>query len=157
MSLPHCLIPVSISLQLLRVGNKLNVLSLHNLIAHFPQDLIDIFPSFSRLAYEPNQSICWPSVAPVSLVLWTDLYLRFVVENSQTKKIKQQIQTMVNNQKELRSRVIRLRKQLTDLKKEVDELGETGNQQQQRKNSYKINSNNDNCNANSNPLINGAI
>ena len=116
------------------------------------------FFSYSDIAYEPNQSICWPSVAPVSLVLWSDLYLRFVVENdSQTKKIKHQIQTMVNNQKELRSRVIRLRKQLTDLKKELDELDDNGNQQQQRKNSFKFNSNNDNSNSTSNSLINGAI
>lgn len=71
-----------------------------------------------------------------------------MVENSQAKKIKQKIQTMVNNQKELRSRVIRLRKQLTDLKKEHDELNENGEQ--------KFNNDNSN-NATSNPLINGAI
>lgn len=99
---------------------------------------------FSFIAYEPNQLICWPSVAPVSLVLWSDLYLRFVVENSHAKKIKQQIQTMVNNQKELRSRVIRLRKQLMDLKKEHDDLN--GEQKM----------NNDFNHATSNSLINGA-
>jgi myotubularin-related protein 9 len=101
------------------------------------------------IAYEPNQSICWPSVAPVSLVLWTDLYLRFVVENSQAKRIKQKIQAMVNSEKELRSRVVRLRKQLTDLKKEHDELNENGEQ--------KMNNDNSNNNAPCNPLINGAI
>lgn len=56
---------------------------------------------------------------------------------------------MVNNEKELRSRVVRLRKQLTDLKKELDELNENGEQ--------KINNDNSIRNATSNPLINGAI
>ena len=64
---------------------------------------------------------------------------------------------MVNNQKELRLRVIRLRKQSTDQKKKLDELDDNGNQQQQRKNSFKFNSNNDNSNSTSNSLINGAI
>lgn len=72
-----------------------------------------------------------------------------MVENSHAKKIKQQIQAMVNSEKELRSRVVRLRKQLTDLKKEHDELNENGEQ--------KMNNDNSNKNATSNPLINGAI
>lgn len=82
----------------------------------------DVMTSLLNPAYEPNQSIIWPSVAPLSLVLWSDLYLRFVVENTQTKKNKQQIQATVSAEKELRSRVVRLRKQLTDLQKEYDEL-----------------------------------
>jgi FtsZ-binding cell division protein ZapB len=73
-------------------------------------------------AYEPNQSIIWPSVAPVSIVLWSELYLRFVVENDQVQRIKHQVETLVSNGKELRSRVQRLRKQLADLKREYEEL-----------------------------------
>lgn len=107
----------------------------------------DVMTSLLNPAYEPNQSIIWPSVAPLSLVLWSDLYLRFVVENTQTqtKKITQHIQTMISTEKELRSRVVRLRKQLSDLQKEYDEL-----QGDQR-------SNNDNSNSMPNTsLLNGA-
>ena len=82
----------------------------------------DVMTSLLNPAYEPNQSIIWPSVAPLSLVLWSDLYLRFVVENTQSKRISQQISLMVSTEKELRSRVVRLRKQLTDLQKEYEEL-----------------------------------
>lgn len=105
----------------------------------------DVMTSLLNAAYEPNPSIIWPSVAPLSLVLWSDLYLRFVVKGIQTKKISQQIQTMISTEKELRSRVLRLRKQLSDLQKEHDDL------QGDKKN------NNDNSNNVPNTsLLNGA-
>ncbi|KAL7037112.1 hypothetical protein ACKWTF_009076 [Chironomus riparius] len=104
----------------------------------------DVITNLLNAAYEPNQSIIWPSVAPVSLVLWSDLYLRFVVENNQVKKIKHQVETMVSTEKELRSRVIRLRKQLNDLLKEYEELNDDKEK------------NDDNSNKNIN-VMNGAI
>lgn len=82
----------------------------------------DVLQTLMNPAYDPNQSIIWPSVAPLSLVLWRDLYLRFVIESKQRKKINQQIQTMISSQKELRARVIRLRKQISTLQKEYSEL-----------------------------------
>lgn len=82
----------------------------------------DVMTSLLNPAYDPNPSIIWPSVAPLSLVIWSDLYLRFVVECNQTKKIFNHIQTMINNEKELRSRVVRLRKQLLDLQKEYEDI-----------------------------------
>jgi myotubularin-related protein 9 len=82
----------------------------------------DVISALLNPAYEPNQSIIWPSVAPLSLVLWSDLYLRFVVESTQSKKISQQIQSMISTERELRARVVRLRKQLADLQKELNEL-----------------------------------
>lgn len=96
----------------------------------------DVMTSLLNAAYEPNPSIIWPSVAPLSLVMWSDLYLRFVVEGIQTKKISQQIQTMISTEKELRSRVVRLRKQLSDLQKEHDEL--QGDQKNNNDNSNSI-------------------
>ena len=106
----------------------------------------DVMTSLLNPAYEPNPSIIWPSVAPLSLVLWSDLYLRFVIECNQSKKVTQQIQTMISTDKELRSRVVRLRKQLSDLQKEHDEL-----QGDQRNNND--NSNNNIPNAS---MLNGA-
>lgn len=104
----------------------------------------DVMTSLLNPAYEPNPAIIWPSVAPLSLVLWSDLFSRFTIENTQHKKISQHIFTMISTEKELRSRVVRLRKQLTDLQKEYNEL-----QSDDR-------NNNDNSNSISNPLLNGA-
>lgn len=96
----------------------------------------DVILGLLNPAYEPNQSIIWPSVAPISLVLWGDLYLRFVAESGHTKKISQQTQGMISTQKELRSRVVRLRKQLVDLQKEYNEL--QGDQKNNNDNSKSI-------------------
>jgi myotubularin-related protein 9 len=82
----------------------------------------DVMTSLLNPAYEPNQSIIWPSVAPLSLVLWRDLFLRFVIETKQKKKINHQIQTMISTQKELRARAVRLRQQINVLQKEHSEF-----------------------------------
>lgn len=55
-------------------------------------------------------------------MLWSDLFLRFVVEGKHKLRINHQIQTMISQQKELRSRVVRLRKQISTLQKEYSEL-----------------------------------
>lgn len=101
----------------------------------------DVMKSLLNPAYEPNPAIIWPSVAPLSLVLWADLYLRFVIENLQTKKNFSHVQTLVNSQKELRSKVVRLRKQLMDLHKEYQELQNT-NTHQENQNYDNTNNNN---------------
>lgn len=107
----------------------------------------DVLQTLLNPAYEPNQSIIWPSVAPLSLVLWCDLFLRFVVEDKQKKKINQHIQTMISQQKELRSRVVRLRKQISTLQKEYSELqGDTTNNIDNSSNIF----------SNNNSLLNGA-
>lgn len=82
----------------------------------------DVMKSLLNPIYEPNPSVIWPSVAPVSIVLWVELYARFVIDQNQTKRTFLRIQSMINNQKELRSQVIRLRKQLLDLHKEYQEI-----------------------------------
>lgn len=106
----------------------------------------DVLKSLLNPIYEPNQSVIWPSVAPISLVLWsgqfykyllkkniynifklilyfqTDLYLRWVIDQSQTKSVLNQIQCLITREKELRSKAIRLRKQLLDLSKEYFDM-----------------------------------
>jgi myotubularin-related protein 9 len=81
----------------------------------------DVMKSLLNPIYEPNPSVIWPSVAPVSIVLWVELYCRFVIDQNQTKRTFLRIQSMINSQKELRSQVIKLRKQLLDLHKEYQE------------------------------------
>lgn len=74
--------------------------------------------------YEPYRSAVWPSVAPVSLVLWSELYLRWVVPpcQKQAASVQQKIVQLIQNDKNARSRVVRLRKQLMDLQRELDEV-----------------------------------
>lgn len=72
--------------------------------------------------YEPNKSAIWPSVAPVSLILWNDLYLRWVIDQTENKKTMAKIQDLIQNDKNLRSKVIKLRRQLVELHKEYDAL-----------------------------------
>lgn len=67
--------------------------------------------------YDPNNQVIWPTVAPISLVLWKQLYLRFVLEQKQNETWRQ-ISELTTKEKELRSQAIRLRKTLHDLIKE---------------------------------------
>lgn len=72
--------------------------------------------------YEPNKAAIWPSVAPVSLVLWNELYLRWVIDQTENKKALAKIQDVIQNDKNLRSKVVKLRRQLVELHKEYDAL-----------------------------------
>lgn len=72
--------------------------------------------------YEPNAAVIWPSVAPISLTLWSDLYLRFVIDQSLSKKVFHHVQSLISQEKELRSKVLKLRRQLLDLLKEYQEM-----------------------------------
>ncbi|KAF5270485.1 hypothetical protein FQA39_LY08363 [Lamprigera yunnana] len=80
----------------------------------------DILTSLLNPMYEPNKATIWPSVAPVSLALWNDLYLRWVIDQKQNKKALSKMQSLIQNDKHLRSQVTKLRKQLIDLQKEWD-------------------------------------
>lgn len=82
----------------------------------------DVIKSLLNPIYEPNPSIIWPSVAPVSIEIWADLYLRFVIDQTHSRQKLTAIQAMINRQKELRSQVIKLRKQLIDLYKEYQDM-----------------------------------
>ncbi|XP_018804153.1 PREDICTED: myotubularin-related protein 9 isoform X2 [Bactrocera latifrons] len=82
----------------------------------------DVLKNMLNPLYEPNSSVIWPSVAPISLELWSDLYLRWTVEQKNSTKTMQQIQELVTQEKELRAKAIRLRKQASDLSNEMEDL-----------------------------------
>lgn len=82
----------------------------------------DILTSLLNPMYEPNKTAIWPSVASVSFVLWNDLYLRWVIDQTYHKKTLNTIQNLIQNDKNLRTTVTKLRKQLVDLQKECDSL-----------------------------------
>lgn len=82
----------------------------------------NILTSVLNPMYEPNKAAIWPSVAPVSLVLWNDLYLRWVIDQTENKKAMVRVQDLIQNDKNLRSKVIKLRRQLVELHREYDAL-----------------------------------
>lgn len=82
----------------------------------------DVLTSLLNFMYEPNKNPIWPSVAPVSLILWSELYLRWVINQSQNLKATKKIQNLIQDDRNLRSRVIKLRRQLLDLQKEYESM-----------------------------------
>ncbi|XP_017785758.1 PREDICTED: myotubularin-related protein 9 [Nicrophorus vespilloides] len=80
----------------------------------------NILTSILNPLYEPNKTAIWPSVAPVSLNLWTEFYHRWIVDQSQYKKAMTKMHGLIENDKNVRSKVVKYRKQLADLQKEYD-------------------------------------
>lgn len=79
----------------------------------------DIIVKFLNPVYEPNSGIIWPSVAPVSIVLWKELFLRWIVNQSHQRKAEEIIRNIISEDKEIRSVTNKLRKCALDLCKEI--------------------------------------
>ncbi|XP_062128107.1 myotubularin-related protein 9 [Drosophila sulfurigaster albostrigata] len=79
----------------------------------------DVLQTLLNPLYEPNSAVIWPSVAPISLELWSELYLRWVIDQRNLVSTMTQIQELVTNEKELRTQALKLRKQALELSQEV--------------------------------------
>ncbi|XP_030372509.1 myotubularin-related protein 9 [Scaptodrosophila lebanonensis] len=79
----------------------------------------DVLQTLLNPLYEPNANVIWPSVAPISLELWSELYLRWVIDQRNIATTMAQIQELVTREKELRTQAIKLRKQALELSQEV--------------------------------------
>jgi len=77
----------------------------------------DVIQQFLNPLYEPNAIVIWPSVAPPSLMLWSGLYLRWVVDQSQNEKVWEEMSMMKEKETELRRTAIKLRKEVLELEK----------------------------------------
>ncbi|EDW80020.1 uncharacterized protein Dwil_GK12345 [Drosophila willistoni] len=82
----------------------------------------DVLQTLLNPLYEPNANVIWPSVAPISLELWGELYLRWVVDQRSLISNMAQIQELVTREKELRTQVLKLRKQALELSQDVSTL-----------------------------------
>lgn len=82
------------------------------------------FSSFNNFQplYDPNPQVIWPSVAPCSLVIWSELYLRWTIDQTFMEKMEIIVNTKITQEKELRTKIIKLKKELTDLQKEYSEI-----------------------------------
>lgn len=69
--------------------------------------------------YEPNSKVTWPTVAPQSLTLWPSMYLRWVCDPDPQLEAWQTIAEIREKDKELRSKVVKMRRQLTELEREA--------------------------------------
>jgi myotubularin-related protein 9 len=74
----------------------------------------EVLPSLMNPMYEPNSRVIWPSVAPMSLILWSELFLRYSTASaggvSSRLKITSDAVIELNlRDKELRSRAAKLR------------------------------------------------
>ncbi|EDW93091.1 myotubularin-related protein 9 [Drosophila yakuba] len=87
----------------------------------------DVLQTLLNPLYEPNANVIWPSVAPISLELWSDLYLRWVIDQRSSATVMSQIQELVTREKELRTQALKLRKQALELGQEVSTLMKSGN------------------------------
>uniref|UniRef100_A0A182Q0D6 Myotubularin phosphatase domain-containing protein n=1 Tax=Anopheles farauti TaxID=69004 RepID=A0A182Q0D6_9DIPT len=81
----------------------------------------EVVKSLLNPLYEPNPAVIWPSVAPISIVLWSELYTRWSIDQSQLKINFGHIQALVSREKDLRSRVVKLRRQLSELQREYQQ------------------------------------
>ncbi|KAL7734734.1 hypothetical protein ACLKA6_011022 [Drosophila palustris] len=79
----------------------------------------DVLQTLLNPLYEPNATVIWPSVAPISLELWSELYLRWVIDQRNLATTMAQIQELVTTEKELRTQALKLRKQALELSQEV--------------------------------------
>ncbi|KAK7475886.1 hypothetical protein BaRGS_00032854 [Batillaria attramentaria] len=69
--------------------------------------------------YDPNPGVVWPSVAPQSLTLWNGLYLRGLINQGPQEEAWQEIKRIREYDKELSSKVSKLRRQLASLTREA--------------------------------------
>lgn len=83
----------------------------------------DIMQTYLNPMYEPNNLVIWPSVAPQSLVLWNAMYLRWVCDMKTQSQAWVSIAEIRDKDKELKSKVARLRRTLLELEREAVRKG----------------------------------
>ncbi|XP_063224211.1 myotubularin-related protein 9 [Bacillus rossius redtenbacheri] len=83
----------------------------------------DVLQSFLNPMYEPNGKVIWPSVAPMSLGLWDEVFLRWTVSQAPQAEACRTAAALRQRDQELRLKAARLRRQLADLEREAVEAG----------------------------------
>lgn len=72
----------------------------------------DTLKNYLNPVYEPNDRAIWPSVAPQSIVLWENVFLRWTTDGSAKKKVNQQLEFIRTKQRDLRAMRERLQRRL---------------------------------------------
>lgn len=74
----------------------------------------EVLTTYINPLYDPTPNVIWPSVAPMSYVIWEELYLRWLVEQH-TEDHEEQYRTIRSREQQLRSQALQLRRELMDL------------------------------------------
>jgi len=73
--------------------------------------------------YAPNRSVIWPSVAPMSITLWTAYFLRWVQDQKTQTYERRKITEIIDRNKNAKLNALKLRKELLELQEEALSLG----------------------------------
>ncbi|XP_028164559.1 myotubularin-related protein 9 [Ostrinia nubilalis] len=74
----------------------------------------DELPAYINPLYDPTPNVIWPSVAPMSYVIWEELYLRWLVEQH-TEEREEQYRAIRTREQQLKSQAQQLRRELFDI------------------------------------------
>lgn len=83
----------------------------------------DVLSTYLNPMYEPNLKVIWPSVAPQSLLLWSGMYLRWIVDQKPQLEAWKSIAEIREKDKELQSKAAKLRRNLVDLERDALNAG----------------------------------
>ncbi|KAL4705246.1 hypothetical protein ACJJTC_010265 [Scirpophaga incertulas] len=74
----------------------------------------DELTAYINPLYDPTPGVIWPSVAPMSYVIWEELYLRWLVEQH-TEEREEQYRLIRTREQQLRAQAQQLRRELFDV------------------------------------------
>ncbi|CAG9782823.1 unnamed protein product [Diatraea saccharalis] len=74
----------------------------------------DEMPNHLNPLYDPTPNVIWPSVAPMSYVIWEELYLRWLIEQH-TEVREEQYRAIRTREQQLRSQAQQMRRELLEL------------------------------------------
>ncbi|XP_059049210.1 myotubularin-related protein 9 [Achroia grisella] len=74
----------------------------------------DELTTYINPLYDPTPTVIWPSVAPMSYVIWEELYLRWLIEQH-TEEREEQYRAIRTREQQLRSQAQVLRRELFDI------------------------------------------
>ncbi|KAH9638950.1 hypothetical protein HF086_005031 [Spodoptera exigua] len=74
----------------------------------------DELPKYINPLYDPTPNVIWPSVAPMSFVIWEELYLRWLVKQN-TEEREEQYGNIRAREQQLRAHAQQLRRELFDI------------------------------------------
>lgn len=83
----------------------------------------DVLLTYLNPMYEPNNNVIWPTVAPQSIILWSGMYLRWVINQKPSNEAWSTIAEIRDREKELQSKAAKLRRTLMELQREVADAG----------------------------------
>lgn len=86
----------------------------------------NVLQKYFNPLFKANQDVIWPAVAPQSLTLWENTYLRWDIDPAPRSAVWGAIVDIMREDKDCRLKVNDLRKELADLQKEALEKGLIG-------------------------------